>query len=519
MNAKRRAASLLLGIVLAACANTPTSPTPAGSAGAPTPAAPSGAVVVEPTPAPMTAPPTAAPTTSPTPAPSAPSPTSAPLPAPPASLPVAGTGDESIRMVPQPGGGLYVSIPAAGGTVLASLDRVGRLRPGWPIVVAGYSGCEIAADPVDGFVRAVCATYHPSGTRAFAYDGAGRQLAGWPVDLPGGSVDEWRRERPRVVDGQLYVVTRSWDPPSATLVRVSAEGTVRTGANLWGLVAGDSPAWSIGEVAIGLDGTAYAMAYSDDSATQMIAVDLGGLRPGWPIRIDGYASRPAFGPGGRIYVTVGLPDGSSTQVLVFTPEGRSVPGWSTELPVAAPRVWDGAGDPPPAAPVVASNGSAYVVTEEGDDNYPPHGGTRAYALDRSGNLRPGWPFRTSTGLVWLGECACATGCGQSRSDQVAGPDGSLYLLQVAPNAGTGGSILAVGKDGAVKAGWPVVLRREGAEFSSVVVGPDGTAFALAIEPERYEQTECGTAIPVSSATILAIEPDGTVRYRVTVAEP
>ena len=29
MNAKRRAASLLLGIVLAACANTPTSPTSA----------------------------------------------------------------------------------------------------------------------------------------------------------------------------------------------------------------------------------------------------------------------------------------------------------------------------------------------------------------------------------------------------------------------------------------------------------------------------------------------------------
>ena len=40
-----------------------------------------------------------------------------------------------------------------------------------------------------------------------------------------------------------------------------------------------------------------------------------------------------------------------------------------------------------------------------------------------------------------------------------------------------------------------------------------------IEPERYEQTECGTAIRVSSATILAINPDGTVRYRVTVAEP
>ena len=420
-------------------------------------------------------------------------------------------------MVPQPGGGLYVSIPATGGTVLASLDRVGRLRPGWPIVVAGYSGCEIAADPADGSLRAVCATYNPSGARAFAYDGAGRQLAGWPVDLPGGSVDEWRRERPRVVDGQLYVVTRSWDPPSVTLVRVSPTGSVRTGANLWSSVANNAER-GVGEVVIGPDGTAYVAGYSDDSATQITAVNLGAARPGWPIRIKGLASKPSFGPDGRIYVTVGQPTGSSSQVLVFTRDGKAIPGWPAELPVAAPVEWNGAGDPPPGAPVVASDGSAYVVTEEG--NYPPTGGTTAYALDESGNLRLGWPFRTSTGLVWPGICPpCATGCGWWRSDQVAGPDGSLYLLQVAPNAGTGGSVVAVGKDGAVKAGWPVVLRRAGAEFWSVAVGPDGTAFGLAIEPERYEDTGCGAPIPLSSATILAINPDGTVRYRVTVAEP
>jgi hypothetical protein len=85
----------------------------------------------------------------------------------------------------------------------------------------------------------------------------------------------------------------------------------------------------------------------------------------------------------------------------------------------------------------------------------------------------------------------------------------------------GGSIVAVGADGAVKAGWPVVLRRAGAEFESVVVGADGTAYALAIEPERYEDAECetGSPVPVSSATIVAIAPDGAIRYRVTVMEP
>jgi hypothetical protein len=70
--------------------------------------------------------------------------------------------------------------------------------------------------------------------------------------------------------------------------------------------------------------------------------------------------------------------------------------------------------------------------------------------------------------------------------------------------------VAIGPDGRVRPGWPVVLERPGAEFWSVVVGSDQTAFALAIEPEAGER---------SSATILAIGPDGTVRYRVTVVEP
>jgi hypothetical protein len=74
---------------------------------------------------------------------------------------------------------------------------------------------------------------------------------------------------------------------------------------------------------------------------------------------------------------------------------------------------------------------------------------------------------------------------------LACPGRSLYLLQVAHAAGTGGSIVAVGTDGALKAGWPVVLRRAGAGFSSVAVGTDGTAFALAVEPEEYLPDQCG----------------------------
>ena len=91
-----------------------------------------------------------------------------------------------------------------------------------------------------------------------------------------------------------------------------------------------------------------------------------------------------------------------------------------------------------------------------------------------------------------------------------GPHSTLYLSLTARDETVGGSIIAVGVDGKVRPGWPVELRRPGAEFWSVVVGPDGTAYALAIEPE----TGGG-----SSATILAIAPDSTVLYTTTIIDP
>ena len=63
--------------------------------------------------------------------------------------------------------------------------------------------------------------------------------------------------------------------------------------------------------------------------------------------------------------------------------------------------------------------------------------------------------------------------------------------------------------GSVPAGrWS--LKRPGAEFWSVVVGSDGTVFALAVEPEPGD---------TSSASILAIAPDSTVLSITTILEP
>lgn len=83
----------------------------------------------------------------------------------------------------------------------------------------------------------------------------------------------------------------------------------------------------------------------------------------------------------------------------------------------------------------------------------------------------------------------------------------------------GGQISAVGLDGKVRDGWPVVLNRPGATLESAILGSDGTLHALAIEPETYRDPPAESCVASDSATVLAIDPDGQVRYRVTVVEP
>jgi len=123
----------------------------------------------------------------------------------------------------------------------------------------------------------------------------------------------------------------------------------------------------------------------------------------------------------------------------------------------------------------------------------------------------GWPYRSDLGLEGTGFCPSEdTGCGGFRAAPTVGPDNVLYILQEAATPSAGGRIVAISPDGRVVDGWPVQLRRAGSEFWSIVAGPDGRVYALAIEPEPNG---------AHSATILAIAPDSDVQFNVTVVEP
>ena len=156
----------------------------------------------------------------------------------------------------------------------------------------------------------------------------------------------------------------------------------------------------------------------------------------------------------------------------------------------------------PAAPLVGPDGTTFVIDSLG--------GMTVVGLSPSGTIMTGWPYRPQRGPSASVCCPGDSDAVVSFAAPAIGPDNVLFLLHAAAAESVGGSLAAVGPNGRVRPGWPVDLKRSGAEFWSVAVGSDGTAYAMAIEPE---------AGATSSATILAIGPDSTVRYTTTIIEP
>ena len=423
-----------------------------------------------------------------------------------ATLPVTGVDDplNTIKIAPAPDGSLYITIGTKAGTVLARLDSAGRVSEGWPILLERWTYCTRPAAAGDGSVRVVCIDDEDEDNVAFAFDADGRGRSGWPVGLPGGLRVFDHREEPRVMDGTLTIVAtevilipNSGGAPDHTevrLVNVAAHGTVGTGAQV-------STACCLGESRLSPDGIGYAMSQLEKNGSltaTITAFDMNGLRSGWPITIPGQASAPAFGPEDSAYIAIGLPGAGPTGLAVFDRDGRPLSSDADLMPIASSSEWYGAGELT-GRPVVADEGTAFLI-EAGD-------AMTVYAVDPTGRALPGWPYRSRTPMQNLGGCTgLDQGCGWFRSLPAVGQGPVLYLLLAPSSSSLGGSIVAIGRDGTVRPGWPVGLRRAGSVFSSVSIGHDGTVFAVAVERETNGR----------SVTVLGIEPDSSVRYRTTI---
>ena len=431
-------------------------------------------------------------------------------------------------MAPGPDGGLYVLIDTPRGlvtgppsqAVLALLDAAGKPRSGWPIKLTGWS-CKdqngptrVMATAADGSIRLVCVEDADGEVTArqfaLAFDPAGQELPGWPVELP--VVDIWGSP-PQTVGDELLVLAHAFaeslggdipQPGAWWLISVAADGTVRQGARYE--VPDLAPYLSGASGRIAADGSAYLLAVRgalDAVTTQVVALDVNGVRTGWPQTVNGLVSSPTIGPQGRVYFvrTQGAGAATHSQRLVFERDGRAV-GVASDVPrMAAELEYTGAGAGL-AAPTVAADGTSFISGEI-------DGRAAAYAIDPSGRPLPGWPYRPDARFQRQGACSAQdTGCGVWRAVPAVGPNDTLYLLVAAPDSRHGGSIVAIGIDGHVRAGWPVRLPA-GAGFWSALVRPDGTVQALAVARKAGRD----------SWTLYLIDPDGTVRQRTPIVKP
>jgi hypothetical protein len=200
-----------------------------------------------------------------------------------------------------------------------------------------------------------------TGTSAFAFDSEGSLLAGWPiVDLccyfTGRVVgDELRLFAPQPL-GDALVPGEPFK--NGLLVTITGDGELRRGVEVPMFeTRGSGAGWAVGP-----DGIAYgAMNPSPEpqpaGESELAAIGGDGLRAGWPAKIDGLASEPAFGPDGRIVVTVGSAVTQANRVLVFDSDGQAVSASSADLPIATGELPADCSGVSPQRPIVEPTGA------------------------------------------------------------------------------------------------------------------------------------------------------------------
>jgi hypothetical protein len=397
---------------------------------------------------------------------------------------------------------LWVTFTRGRDTVVARLDAAGHGRP---VVEPNAVECQPFAVG-DGSARALCYfddVADPENCldcgpapRVYAWSAPGQSLAGFPVWLPSGI--STGTNGARVIGSDLVTVTTEaydevvaefGDYGSARITTVGADGSVTEGAQVPG---------GLRCCTIGPDGVAYASRPIDEenleTRTQVIAFDETGMRPGWPITLDGGgASNPAFGPNGQIVLLSGIDEG--TRIVRLNPDGSEAAP-SLDLPFVT--AWDDGGL---FAPLVDQRGRVWVTA----------GGT-IHGFDEQGNQLSGFPYEPETALAEGGR-VCDTGssdpCSSWPKEPRLAPGSLIYALETGPD-GKGERITVVNRDGSIRSGWPKTLQKAGAAWDSVTIGDNRTAYAVASEPESNDQ---------ASVTILAYAPNGTEEWKTTLFEP
>jgi hypothetical protein len=398
---------------------------------------------------------------------------------------------------------------------LAALDATGHEPAGWPVKLSiapiestGYAPTDVEVGP-DGTIYVTggdtVEAFHPDGTPVSGWpyrasrilypafvatvlpvaegvytdvnagevvllgkDGA--PLPGWPVSLPGASTDGLQVQLASGPDGTLYVE----DPIADKIYAYGSDGGLKPGWPLqgWSSLTFDPS----GRIYVWKHrfATSSGARYSGPAVeTQIAAVDdAGHFYPGWPVKLDGPASPPTFGPDGTVYVTRGTSYGpgqpgaantAAATILALGRNGTLKAGWPVSLPTgywvlgSTPGVSQAASDPP----VITPNGSVYVIAADYDSSGSESDAVFAFLPD--GRPAPGWPRVIGAGQL-SNAIANTAGSGWLTAGSV------IYLI-------SDNRILALQSDGTLAPGWPL-SQPCGAAPQWVEPTPDGGLLVL-----------------------------------------
>ena len=424
MNAKRRAASLLLGVVLAACGSTPATPMPAGS----TQPTPSPLDTLGPTAihaSPTASPAASASTTIPTPVPT---PTARPDPSPSPTTAASGL----------PAGWHHELVcreDSYSGCELHLYDAAGRDQPGWPVPpLAGWCGPENVAVGTDGVAYVACTTNEERiVVSSFAVTGSSRP--GWPVGTKGlaGGVHVGP-------EGTVYVgVMTGADGRGFSVHAFTPDGRPLPG---WPRpLPGAAQGFTLAP-----DGIVVGWWYEDlkedtldlqAARTKYTMIGPNGTTlPGrWPITSIGTATAPVVTKDGSLFYV-----SATGKVWGHDRSGNIIDGWPYPL-----SQWY-----PPEPPELRPDGRLLFIRGEyvrADGTTPD---SEVIVLTTAGMVASGWPYRTNASLAGP---RCCTDC-YSYFPRVSAADGTLYI---APWTQDGAQIVALDRRGRVVAGWPYRL--------------------------------------------------------------
>jgi outer membrane protein assembly factor BamB len=349
--------------------------------------------------------------------------------------------------------------------VLHRFGTDGREVPGWPSRLPATFACPVGGYCVNGLEFGPDGTAYLShwrqvgGLQVIAIDGSGGIVPGWPVVPDAQGV--WWSSAQVGSDGTLFILREpdGGDSP-ASLAAFGPDGKLRPG---WPVSVPDTGGYTLGP-----DGTVVLWSWIDNTGElcleprrtvfTVVGPD-GRTLPGWPRGSTGYASNPVVGADGTVYYV-----SAKGNFYAHDQAGEIKAGW----PVAVPGAIGGCG---PTSPYLAPDGTIFVLA----DDYIL--GSEVTARSPDGSSRRGWPYRPAGQLI--GPPFDSEGGGYS--SHAFGTDGTVYLVVFHSDAtGVRAEVVALDRQGQLKPGWPYRLQIDpiAGDVASLTVAPDGRLFVL-----------------------------------------